>query len=84
MKKYKIILLLTLCFSSISTFSQKLSIESEDYNNNTIEMADMMRADGKIYVLVAIILVIFIGFIFYLIRTEQKLKKIEKEIKIQE
>jgi preprotein translocase subunit YajC len=57
-----------------------MTIENQDYSNNSIEMADVMRSEGKIYVLVAIIVVIFIGFIFFLLKTEQKLKKIEKEI----
>jgi CcmD family protein len=36
---------------------------------------------GKINVVVAIILVIFIGLIFYLIKLDRKISKIEKESK---
>lgn len=59
---------------------QKISIESSDYENTEVEMADQFRADGKIYVVVAVILVILFGLTFYLFRTERKLKEIEKEV----
>ncbi len=41
-------------------------------------MADIMRSNGKIYVVIAIILTIFAGLIFYLIRIDRKIAKIEK------
>ncbi|HVE60864.1 MAG: CcmD family protein [Chitinophagaceae bacterium] len=43
-----------------------------------VDMADTMRSNGKIYVVVAIILTIFAGLIFYLIRLDRKITKIEK------
>jgi hypothetical protein len=45
------------------------------------EMADSMRADGKIYVLVAIILLIFFGLITFLVFTDRKVSKLEKRLK---
>ena len=42
-----------------------------------VEMADRLRADGKIYVIVAIILIVLIGFILYLISLDRKIKKLE-------
>lgn len=47
---------------------------------NEVPMADGMRAEGKIYVVVAIILVIFAGLIAFLIATERKVSKIEKKL----
>ena len=44
------------------------------------EMADVMRSEGKIYVVVAIILVIFLGLIGFLIFTERKVSNLEKRI----
>jgi hypothetical protein len=44
------------------------------------EMADSMRSNGKIYVVVTIILVIFVGLISYLIVIDRKLSKTEKRI----
>ena len=43
------------------------------------EMADVMRTNGKIYVVVAVILTIFAGIILYLIRLDRKITKLEKQ-----
>jgi len=43
------------------------------------EMADAMRSNGKIYVVVAVILVIFAGLILYLIRLDRKINKLEHQ-----
>ena len=41
-------------------------------------MAQEMRSNGKIYVVVAVILTIFAGIIIYLIRLDKKMTKLEK------
>jgi multisubunit Na+/H+ antiporter MnhB subunit len=41
------------------------------------EMADRLRADGKIYVIVGIILIVLTGFILYLVLLDRKVKKLE-------
>ena len=46
------------------------------------DMAREMRSNGKIYVVVAVLVTIFIGVILYLIRLDRKLTKLEKETKI--
>lgn len=43
-----------------------------------VEMADKLRADGKIYAVVAVILVIFTGIILYLFVLDRKISKLEK------
>jgi CcmD family protein len=43
------------------------------------EMADVMRADGKIYVVVVVLATIFAGIFAYLIYLDRKISKIEKE-----
>ncbi len=45
-----------------------------------VEMADLMRDNGKIYVVVAVILTIFAMIVIYLVRIDRKLSKIEKNI----
>ncbi|MBL7859857.1 MAG: CcmD family protein [Cyclobacteriaceae bacterium] len=45
-----------------------------------VEMADTMRSEGKIYVVVAILLVIFVGLIGYLILLDRKITQIEKKL----
>jgi protein-S-isoprenylcysteine O-methyltransferase Ste14 len=45
------------------------------------EMADEMRANGKIYVVVAIILVVLAGLILYLFLQDKKLNELERLIR---
>ncbi len=45
-----------------------------------VEMADTLRSEGKIYVVVAIMLVIFVGLIGYLFRMDRKVSRLEKKI----
>ena len=44
-----------------------------------VEMADGMRQSGKIYVVIAVILTILAGLIFYLVRLDRKISRLEKE-----
>jgi hypothetical protein len=46
--------------------------------NEKPEMADVMRSNGKIYVVVAVCLTILLGLIFYVILIDRKLSKLEK------
>ncbi|KAA8485009.1 CcmD family protein [Arcticibacter tournemirensis] len=43
-----------------------------------VEMADTLRGSGKIYVVVAVLAVIFIALIVYLFTIDSRLRKIEK------
>jgi CcmD family protein len=45
------------------------------------EMADGLRANGKIYVVVAVVVVIIAGLLAYLISLDRKVSKLEQEIK---
>lgn len=44
------------------------------------EEADFMRSTGKIYVVVAVIVTIFIGIVLFLIYLDRKLTKLENQI----
>jgi hypothetical protein len=46
-----------------------------------VEMADLMRSNGKIYVLLAVVLLIFVGFVFFLMFMEHRLSKLEQEVR---
>ena len=50
------------------------------YSQQEVAMADTLRSDGKIYVVVAIILVALMGLFAYLIRLDGKIGKLEKQI----
>lgn len=43
-----------------------------------IEMADLMRSNGKIYVVVAVIAIIFIGLMIYLFKIDKRVSKLEE------
>lgn len=47
------------------------------------EMADALRADGKIYVVIAVLAVIFLALVVFLIVLERRLKNLEDKIKEQ-
>lgn len=70
MKKI-IVLLFGIFFQINNLFAQ---------NTKKIEMADLMRSNGKIYVVVAVLGIILLGVLLYLIRLDTKISKIEKEM----
>lgn len=61
-----------LCLVTLFSFAQSDAADSA-------EMADVMRGNGKIYVVVAVILTIFIGIVLYLVRLDRKIGKLEKQ-----
>lgn len=44
-----------------------------------VPMADTMRSEGKIYVVVAVALVILLGLVGYLFTIDRKVSRIEKD-----
>lgn len=73
MKRISLILLTLLAVSG-NLFAQA--------GDTSVEMADKLRADGKIWVVVAVVAVVFAGIAINLLRIDSKLKKIEKELNI--
>ncbi|RZA03243.1 MAG: CcmD family protein [Sphingobacteriaceae bacterium] len=67
MKKVTLLLLLLLSF--VTVFAQDASVE----------MADVFRSSGKIYVVITTIAIVFVGLAIYLFAIDRRLKKIEKE-----
>ena len=66
----KIVLLLLVSSNAVLVFAQE---------NKTVEMADVMRSNGKIYVVVAVCLTILIGLFLYVWNVDRKIAKLEKE-----
>lgn len=50
---------------------------AKDGDQNT--MGDTMRSNGRIYVVVAVVVTILIGLILYVIRIDRKISKLEKQ-----
>lgn len=77
MQKWLVVFLL---FISLQVVAQeKTEIKTEDYENYSVDMADQMRENGKIYVLVGIIGIVMGGILVYLVGTDKKLSRLEKE-----
>lgn len=49
-------------------------------NAQDAEMADTMRSNGKIYVVVGIILIVLVGLITYLVLLDKKITKLENKL----
>ena len=47
-------------------------------NAQDVNMADIMKENGKIYVVIAVMLTILAGLVLYLVRLERKISKLEK------
>ncbi len=45
-----------------------------------IEMADTMRSNGKIYVVVAVLTIVLAGILVYVINTDKKISRLEEDI----
>ena len=57
-----------------------LSVLANDALAQNAEMADTFRSEGKIYVVVAIILIVLIGLILYLFLMDRKMSRLERII----
>lgn len=58
-----------------------VSLFAQDNAAGEPEMADKLFADGRIYVVVAVVATIFTGIIVYLINLDSKISKLEKQLK---
>ncbi len=59
-------------------FMVMVSIPGFSQSSEPAEMADTMRSNGKIYVVIAVILTILGGLILYLVRLDRKISRLEK------
>ncbi|MCV9388469.1 CcmD family protein [Reichenbachiella ulvae] len=82
MKKL-LFLVLLLCSTSLFAQEEKYQLSEDDYQNESVEMADTMRQSGKIYVVVAVVITIFAGLVFYLVRLDKKVSRLEQDIEAQ-
>jgi flagellar biosynthesis/type III secretory pathway M-ring protein FliF/YscJ len=58
-----------------------ISLNNVFAQNSEVEMADVMRSNGKIYVVVATLALVLLGFFAYLWMTDNKITKLEKEMR---
>jgi hypothetical protein len=65
----KIVLICIMSFLSLVTKAQEAP-----------QMADALRENGKIYVVIAVIGIVFLCLVVFLVYLERKLKKLEEKI----
>ena len=56
--------------------SAAIAAKAQD-DTYTIQMADALRESGKIYVVVAVLVLIFLGIIAYLFTIDRKIRRLE-------
>lgn len=64
----KLYLIIAALFLSLTSFAQ-----------DKVEMADVMRSNGKIYTVVAVCLTILTGLFIYVFNLDKKISRLEKE-----
>jgi len=67
MIRYRLLLLSLLFLSSFQSFSQ---------DGQSVEMADTLRRDGKIYTVVISLVVVLTGVVIFLIRVDHKVNRL--------
>jgi len=67
------LLIMGVCLVSFFTNAQTVVATKSD-------SVDVMRSNGKIFVVMAVILIIMTGFFIYLISVDRKVSKLEKEL----
>lgn len=72
MNKMSRVLLLALAMSALS-----LPGIAQPSGNGPVEMADTMRSNGMIYVVIAVVLTILGGLLFYVYRLDRKITRLE-------
>ncbi|HXA00735.1 MAG TPA: hypothetical protein VNW99_02035 [Cytophagaceae bacterium] len=75
------LLFLFLLFFSLKTSAQNVENLKPVTNEPKVEMADTFRENGKIYIVVVVVLIVLLGIFAYLFMLEKKLAKIEKGLK---
>jgi CcmD family protein len=66
-------------FNKLLFFIALAMLPAGAFAQSSPEMADLMRQDGKIYVVVAVIAIIFLVMAVYLVSLDRKMSKIEQE-----
>lgn len=65
----KLALTLFMFIATLNLFAQE----------NGVEMADSLRSNGKIYIVVICIAIILLGLLIYLFRIDRRVKMLEKK-----
>ena len=64
--------------SRLSSLIVAILFSSLAFGQEKVQMADTMRSNGKIYVVVAVCLTILLGLFLYVFSVDRKLSKLER------
>ena len=70
-----------ICLAFISMMTAVNVFAQDSLKNEKPQMADALRTSGKIYVVVTVLLIILLGLFIYLINTDRKITRLEKNNK---
>ena len=70
--KVTFIFFFTLLISSLSSFAQSAT--------ESVDMADALRSNGKIYIVVGVLSIVFIGIVIFLVSMDRKVSRLEKRM----
>lgn len=60
------------CFMSLAAMAQEVAVPAAEN--------DIMRSNGKLYVVVAVVVTIVTGIFIYLLNLDRKISRLEKEL----
>ncbi|HYE53935.1 MAG TPA: CcmD family protein [Chitinophagaceae bacterium] len=66
-------------FSLLLFLALALIAAAQEGDGKPAEMADALRSNGKIYVVVAVVVTILLGLFIYLFRLDRKITRLEKD-----
>jgi CcmD family protein len=70
------------CLLVFASWFVGLSARAQDAGGRKpVEMADGLRANGKIYVVIIVVVTILLGLFAYVIRLDRKISRLEKGLK---
>ena len=53
-------------------------VDTLSMGNDKVEMADALRSNGKIYIVVLVLLIVLLGVLVFLINIDRRIKKLEE------
>ncbi|RXK87133.1 CcmD family protein [Filimonas effusa] len=68
----RIAVMLAGCFMSLAAMAQEVAAPAAEN--------DLMRSNGKLYVVVAVVVTIVTGIFIYLLNLDRKISRLEKEL----
>ena len=67
--------------SVFATIFSVFAYAQDSLQNEKPQMADGLRSNGKIYVVVTVLIIILAGLFLYLVNTDRKISRMEKNRK---